>query len=200
MPFFLFGVFAGLILSASVLVIFVVNPIESVLCLVLTFISAAMLIFLLQIEFIPLVLIVVYVGAIAVLFLFIVMMLNIKLTSKSEDFFKYVPFGTFVASIFIITVFMGQGKVFSMPVVETKTFFQEANWFLMFDDISNVEVLGKVLYTEFFVFFFIGGIILLVAMVGAISLTLKCNKTVKSQVFHRQLSRDSQRAVFLIRS
>ena len=154
MPFFLFEMLAVLALSASILVIFVVNPIESVLCLVLTFIGAAMLIFLLQVEFIPLVLVVVYVGAIAVLFLFIVMMLNIKLTSKSADFFKYLPFGTFVASIFIILFFFGLENAFSIPTVAPKTFFKEANWFLNFDNMSNVEVLGKLLYTEFFIFFF----------------------------------------------
>nr|YP_010152749.1 NADH dehydrogenase subunit 6 [Aureoumbra lagunensis]QQW50397.1 NADH dehydrogenase subunit 6 [Aureoumbra lagunensis] len=197
---FLFFLFSGISLMSSVSVIFVLNPVDSVLCLVLTFISAAMLTFLLQIEFIPLVLIVVYVGAIAVLFLFIVMMLDIKLSSKADDFFKYLPFGTGITIFFTAAFFSELTNVFSTPEALNHFFYQEENWFLVLNTGSNIQVLGKALYTEFFIFFVLAGIILLVAMLGSITLTLKCNKTVKNQVFSRQLSRNSSKAIFLIRS
>jgi len=99
---FLFYFFSALAIISSTLVITIKNPVHAVLFLILTFISAANLLFLLEIEFISLILIVVYVGAIAVLFLFVVMMMDIKITESNKNYFKYFPIGSFLGLIFLI--------------------------------------------------------------------------------------------------
>ena len=194
----LFYIFAVVTIFSSLMVITVVNPVHSVLFLVLVFLNAAGMLFVLQLEFIPLTFIIVYVGAIAILFLFVVMMLDIKVTSKSNDFFKYLPIGGLIGSLFIFEVLNTVNCSFVIP----ETFQSMDNyipWVSSMDKVTNLEALGKLLYTYYFIYFLIAGIILLVAMVGAIVLTLQFNKTVKNQLIFRQLSRNADSAVFLAR-
>jgi NADH-quinone oxidoreductase subunit J len=194
----LFYIFALVTIFSSLMVITVVNPVHSVLFLVLVFLNAAGMLFVLQLEFIPLTFIIVYVGAIAILFLFVVMMLDIKVTSKSNDFFKYLPIGGLIGSLFIFEVLNTVNCSFVIP----ETFQSMDNyipWVSSMDKVTNLEALGQLLYTYYFIYFLIAGIILLVAMVGAIVLTLQFNKTVKNQLIFRQLSRNADSAVFLAR-
>jgi NADH-quinone oxidoreductase subunit J len=194
----LFYIFAFVTILAAIMVITVVNPVHSVLFLVLVFLNAAGMLFVLQLEFIPLTFIIVYVGAIAILFLFVVMMLDIKVTSKSNDFFKYLPIGGLVGGLFIFEVLNTLNYSFIIPnkdnIVNTFT-----SWISTVDKVTNLEALGQLLYTYYFIYFLISGIILLVAMLGAIVLTLQFNKTVKNQLIFRQLSRNADSAVFLAR-
>jgi NADH-quinone oxidoreductase subunit J len=199
MPNLLFYSFAAITLTAALLVITVVNPVHSVLFLVLVFLGAASMLFLLQLEFLPLSFIIVYVGAIAILFLFVVMMLDIKVTSKSNDFFKYLPIGGFVGSLFVFEILNSLDSCFVMPI-NSGTLGRSSSWVYSLDKATNIEALGQLLYTYYFIYFLIAGMILLVAMVGAIVLTLQHNKTVKNQLFFRQLSRNANSAIFLARN
>jgi NADH-quinone oxidoreductase subunit J len=194
----LFYIFAAVTIFAASMVITVVNPVHSVLFLVLVFLNAAGMLFVLQLEFIPLTFIIVYVGAIAILFLFVVMMLDIKVTSKSNDFFKYLPIGGLIGSLFIFEVLNTINCSFVIP--ENNYILDNfISWVSIIDKVTNLEALGQLLYTYYFIYFLIAGIILLVAMVGAIVLTLQFNKTVKNQLIFRQLSRNADSAVFLAR-
>ena len=194
----LFYIFAAVTIFAASMVITVVNPVHSVLFLVLVFLNAAGMLFVLQLEFIPLTFIIVYVGAIAILFLFVVMMLDIKVTSKSNDFFKYLPIGGLIGSLFIFEVLNTINCSFVIP--ENNYLADNfISWVAIIDKVTNLEALGQLLYTYYFIYFLIAGMILLVAMVGAIVLTLQFNKTVKNQLIFRQLSRNADSAVFLAR-
>jgi len=195
----LFYVFATITLLGAIMVITAVNPVHSVLFLVLVFLGAAGMLFVLQLEFIPLMFIIVYVGAIAVLFLFVVMMLDIKVTSKSNDFFKYTPIGGLIGAFFIFGVLHGLNGSFIVPKsIFTMDSFN--SWIFTVDKVANIESLGQLLYTYYFIYFLIAGMILLVAMIGAIVLTLQFNKSVKNQLIFRQLSRNAESAIFLIRN
>jgi len=194
----LFYIFAFVTVLAAIMVITVVNPVHSVLFLVLVFLNAAGMLFVLQLEFIPLTFIIVYVGAIAILFLFVVMMLDIKVTSKSNDFFKYLPIGSLVGGLFIFEVLNTLNYSFIVPN-KSDTANTFISWISTVDKVTNLEALGQLLYTYYFIYFLISGIILLVAMLGAIVLTLQFNKTVKNQLIFRQLSRNADSAVFLAR-
>jgi NADH-quinone oxidoreductase subunit J len=199
MPYSLLNIFAFITVVSGVSVITLVNPVHSVLFLVFVFLGASGMLFTLQLEFIPLTFIVVYVGAIAILFLFVVMMLDIKVTSKTSDFFKYIPIGGLIGSFFIVGIMQAfklslispQPGLFTGPVL---------SWGVAVDKINNIESLGQLLYSFYFIYFLLAGFILLVAMVGAIILTLKLSKNLKTnqQVF-KQLSRNSDIAIFLIR-
>lgn len=195
----LFYTFASITVLASLMVITVVNPVHSVLFLVLVFLGAAGMLFVLQLEFIPLTFIIVYVGAIAILFLFVVMMLDIKVTSKANDFFKYIPIGGLIGTLFIFEVLQALNGSFAIPtdITSTNSFL---SWMSAVDKITNIESLGQLLYTYYFIYFLIAGMILLVAMVGAIVLTLQFNKSVKNQLIFRQLSRTADSAVFLVKN
>jgi NADH:ubiquinone oxidoreductase subunit 6 (subunit J) len=172
--------------------------VHSVLFLVLAFLTTSGILFTLHLEFVPLIFIIVYVGAIAVLFLFVVMMLDIKLTSKTNDLFKYIPFGFLVGSFFILEILYVLNDDFCAPqkLINEDFFF----WFMCVDTISNIECLGQLLYTYYFIYFLVSGMILLVAMVGSIVLTLNPNKKVKSQTLYKQLSRSANKAIFLARN
>jgi NADH-quinone oxidoreductase subunit J len=200
---FLFYFFGGLAVLSAGMVISIKNPVHSVLFLILTFIASAALLFLLEIEFISLIFIVVYVGAIAVLFLFVVMMLDIKITDSNRFFFKYFPIGSFLGFAFLVEVLLIltenlESSPYSLTWLENRTYTFE--WMLSLDFITNVGVVGQVLYTYYFMYFLIAGIILLVAMVGAIVLTLVFNKSSKIQLLPRQIARSSANSTLVVRS
>ena len=192
--FFIFSIFGSFF---SFFVISSINPVNSVLFLVATFICFAITLFLLQLEFIPLMFIIIYVGAIAILFLFVVMLLNIKLATRTSDFFKYFPFFSLTALFFWACILSQLNYNLLSPQTINKT-YQEYFWFLFLDYITNLEVIGQVLYTYFFLLFLVAGIILFVAMVGSIALTFQYNKKVKSQYLFRQLSRNQKKALFFM--
>jgi NADH-quinone oxidoreductase subunit J len=179
------------------MVITVQNPVHSVLFLILSFIASSALLFFLEVEFIPFIFIVVYVGAIAVLFLFVVMMLDIKITTVNKDLLKYFPIGSLIGLFFLIEILHTLYK--DIPALPSNFLdsYKLINWINNIDGITNMESLGQILYTGFFTYFLIVGLILLVAMFGAISLTLTFNKKAKIQSIYRQISRNFNNAIFL---
>ena len=198
-PNFFFLIFSILIIISAVMVISVKNPVHSVLFLILSFISSSGLLFYLESEFIPFIFIVVYVGAIAVLFLFVVMMLDIKITTSNKDFLKYFPAGSLIGGVFFLEILDTLNK--DTPTLYEKNIeinnFWWLDWLNNIDNITNVESLGQILFTGFFSYFLIVGLILLVAMLGAISLTLTYNRKAKVQSIYKQISRNFNNAIFL---
>jgi NADH-quinone oxidoreductase subunit J len=217
----LFLFFAGCSIISSGMVISVKNPVHSVLFLILVFLNASGLLFLLEVEFFSLMFIVVYVGAIAVLFLFVVMMLDIKITdsNKSSNRFKYFPVASLLGLILfseIISVIIRNFE--SNPLFHDRERALKAwyvtglesdtgNSFVIYEEnlyglvsLNDIEVLGQILYTYCFIYFLIAGIILLVAMIGAIVLTLKFNKTSKVQTISKQLARNFVNSIFVVSS
>jgi len=154
------------------------NPVHSVLSLISVFLLSAVLLLCLEVEFLALSFVIVYVGAIAILFLFIVMMLDIKIGDNSFNFLKYGPLSYFVSFIF----FLELTKPLAHLTFFSSTFLTNyvwTRWFTEIDSVSNVQILGQLLYTYYFVFFLIAGFILFVAVLGALMLTLTLNKKIK---------------------
>lgn len=194
----LFLFLSFLLILSAVLVISAQNPVHSVFFLVLVFLTSAFLLFLLEIEFISLLFVLVYVGAIAVLFLFVVMMLDIKITKYEKDFLMYVPLGSFLGMIFFLEVFLTlQESFISLDINESREIY--TNWLLSIDSLTNIEVLGQLLYTYYFFYFLIAGIILLLAMVGAIVLTLNFTQKAKHQFVFKQILREKRNSIYLVK-
>jgi NADH-quinone oxidoreductase subunit J len=176
-------IFSGASVSSSV------NSIESILFLILTFFNSAIILFFFHAEFLGLVFIIVYVGAIAVLFLFVIMMLNVKVGEKTNSFIN------FNAVIILILIHLGGLFLsFVLPILSSGEedpilFFRNYEKSYFFDSLYNIDVLGQVLYNHYLVCFLLAGLILLVALVGAIVLTLRFNTIQKTQSVFRQLSR-----------
>ena len=176
MTIYFFYFFSFLIISSSILVIFSNNAVHSVLYLIFTFFNSAILFLLMNAEFLAMTIVIVYVGAIAVLFLFVVMMLNITESEIKEGFLKYFPFGLILIAIFISELFL----VFnfqSFPIPENvKININEATLI----ESSNTKLIGLFLYTDYFIIFQISGFILLLAMIGAIVLAQSDERKLKS--------------------
>ena len=176
MTIYFFYFFSFLIISSSILVIFSNNAVHSVLYLIFTFFNSAILFLLMNAEFLAMTIVIVYVGAIAVLFLFVVMMLNITESEIKEGFLKYFPFGLILIAIFISELFL----VFNFqnfPIPENiKINVNEA----MLIESSNTKLIGLFLYTDYFIIFQISGFILLLAMIGAIVLAQSDERKLKS--------------------
>jgi len=195
---FLFYLFASLGILSALMVIRSENPVHSVLFLILTFFNAAGLLLLLEVEFLAMVFVVVYVGAIAVLFLFVVMMLDIKIHRQSEDFFRYLPIGGLIGIVFLLEIFLVLNGDY-IPLVQGEMYGSSyIQWTERVDFLSNIEVIGQLLYTFYFYYFLVASLILLVAMVGAIVLTMQTNHTIRRQQIYQQVSRSFERAIFLI--
>ena len=189
---FLFYFFSTILILSALLVIIAQNTIYSVLFLVLGFVASSSLLFLLECEFIALLFIVIYVGAIAVLFLFVVMMLDIKTASLTKDTLKYFPFGSFIGIMFLTEIIFVVFKNFQINSYQNSFLFNfYVNWFEKLDSFTEIEALGQLLYTHYAVHFLIAGTILLVAVIGAVGLIINTSrKGVKPQVIFRQLSRN----------
>lgn len=197
MELILFYIFSSLAVISALMVIRSENPVHSVLFLVLVFFNSAGLLLLLEVEFLAMLFIVVYVGAIAVLFLFVVMMLNVKLARHTHDSLRYLPVGGLVVFAFLMQIFLlVEGDLIS-PLSTGEAGTQITEWFSLVDRVTNIEVIGQVMYTYYFFFFLAASIILLVAMLGAIVLTMQVQYNVKRQQVFQQVSRDFERAVFL---
>lgn len=164
-----FYLFAGLVIASAVMVIMSRNPVHSVLWLILSFFNAAGLMVLVGAEFIAMLLVIVYVGAVAVLFLFVVMMLDIDFAAMRAGFIKNFPLGIALALVLLAELALGLGAVGAGGVVlgtPDGTAVASAG-------ASNIEALGALLYGRYIILFEIAGIILLVAMIGAIVLTFQ---------------------------
>ena len=176
--FYLFSLVAVL---SALMVISARNPVHSVLFLILSFVNASGLFILLGAEFLAMILVIVYVGAVAVLFLFVVMMLDINFVKLREGFLQYLPFGALLGIVLIIEL----GILFL-----TRSFSENSlSKFVespMINEIENTKLIGQVLYTDYFYLFQISGLILLVAMVGSITLTLRDRGQVKRQNISQQ--------------
>ena len=166
------------------------NPVHSVLFLILSFVSASGLFVLLGAEFLAMILIVVYVGAVAVLFLFVVMMLDINFVKLREGFLQYLPFGALLGLVLLIELIMifFSDKLTDMTLIEY-------NALPAFKHIENTKEIGSVLYTKYFYLFQLSGLILLVAMIGSIVLTLRQRTGVKKQSIHQQINVDAKKAI-----
>jgi NADH-quinone oxidoreductase subunit J len=180
-----FYLFSAVTIASAVMVIGARNPVHSVLFLILAFVNAAGLFVLLGAEFLAMILVVVYVGAVAVLFLFVVMMLDVDFVELRQGFLNYLPVGALVGIVLLAElVLVLAGWVFApdvpanvaLPIPEV-------------DEISNTAALGQVLYTRYIYFFQVAGLILLVAMVGAIVLTLRHKEGVRRQSIAEQVAR-----------
>ena len=173
-----FYLFAGVMLTSGLMVVVSRNPVYSVLFLILAFFNAAGMFVLIGAEFLAMLLVVVYVGAVAVLFLFVVMMLDINFAEMRAGFQKYLPLGLVVGGILVfelVTVMYGDAfSNTSSPVTS---------------DIANTTQLGGVLYTKYAFLFQIAGLILMVAMIGAISLTMRKRVGVRRQSIADQINR-----------
>jgi NADH-quinone oxidoreductase subunit J len=188
----LFYLFSNILLFSALMVVAVQNSIYSVLFLVCCFISAASLLFILECEFIALLFIIIYVGAIAVLFLFVVMMLDIKTVNLTKNTIKYFPFGSFISIIFLFEILAIILKHFkSNPYQEKFLVNFYPNWYEKLDSLTEIEAIGQVLYTHYVLQFLIAGYILFLAVVGSIVLTINPpSKKTKSQIIYRQISRN----------
>ncbi len=178
-----FYLFAAVAVASGVMVIGARNPVHSVLFLILVFFNSAGLFVLLGAEFLAMILVVVYVGAVAVLFLFVVMMLDINFVALREGFLRYMPIGALIGLILLAELVLVFGAWVVAPsathlaVVPVRP------------DLTNAEALGRVLYTNYFYLFQTAGLILLVAMIGAIVLTLRQREGVRRQKIGVQVSR-----------
>ena len=194
----LFYFFSGVALFSAIMVISARNPVHSVLFLILVFCNSAGLLILLEAEFLALIFIVVYVGAIAVLFLFVVMMLNVKITEIQDEVLQYLPIGGLIGIVFLLEIFLIIEGDFVSLINPNQDDIVYIDWFAQIDSISNIQTLGNVLYTDYVLFFLLAGVILLIAMVGAIVLTMSTRSSLRRQFIYQQVSRDFDNAVFLV--
>src|SRR5262245_42772803 len=194
-PALFFYLFAGVCIAAAVMVIAARNPVHSVLFLILAFVNAAALFILLGAEFLAMILIIVYVGAVLVLFLFVVMMLDVDFAQLRQGLMRYLPIGAFLGGILLIelvlvlvtwTIGPDVQRTIATPIPPIASMF-------------NAEALGHVLYTRYVYFFQAAGVVLLVAMIGAIVLTLRHKPHVKRQNIADQIARATATATYIVK-
>ena len=187
-----FYLFSGVMIGCALLVIAARNPVHSVLFLILAFFNAAALFVLLGAEFLAMILVVVYVGAVAVLFLFVVMMLDIDFAALRQGFMLYLPLGGLIGAVLLAELFVVVGawaiggtaaSVVAHPLPV---------------GVSNTQALGRILYTDYIFYFQTSGLILLVAMIGAIVLTHRHRPGVKRQSIARQVARTPAQSIALV--
>lgn len=186
----MFYIFSSLLIASAVMVISVKNPVHAVLFLIFSFINAAGLTILMGAELIAMLLIIVYVGAVAVLFLFVVMMLEINFIAMRQGFLRYMPIGFLVGFVLLCLLY-----AFYNTALEPQT---EMLIIAPPKEMNNAEWIGEHLYTDFVYPFEVSGLILLVAMIGAIVLTHRHREGVKKQEISKQLDRQRDDAVELI--
>jgi NADH-quinone oxidoreductase subunit J len=189
LPSLFFYLFAGFCVASAFMVIAAKNPVHSVLYLILAFVNASGLFILMGAEFLAMILIVVYVGAVLVLFLFVVMMLDVDFAELRQGFLSYLPIGGLIGLIFLVELLLvlfawaigpDVSKAIAAPIP---------------DAISNTQALGRILYTRYIYFFQTAGVVLLVAMIGAIVLTLRHKPHVKRQSIAAQNARTKAAAM-----
>ena len=183
-----FYVFAGVTCLAGLMVISSRNPVHSVLFLILAFFNSAGLFVLLGAEFLAMLLVVVYVGAVAVLFLFVVMMLDINFAELRDGFQRYMPLGLGVGGILLAEILFVFFNREEMP--------ENLN---LVSEVSNTRALGRILYTDYIYLFQVAGLILLVAMIGAITLTLRKRENVRKQSISTQNDRTREETIQVVK-
>jgi NADH-quinone oxidoreductase subunit J len=188
-----FYLFAAVAVASAVMVISARNPVHSVLFLILCFFNAAGLFVLLGAEFLAMILVVVYVGAVAVLFLFVVMMLDVDFVELRQGMLNYLPVGATIGLIVLVELALVVGSWVIDPASV------EARGAPMPDGVTNAEALGRILYTDFIFYFQAAGLVLLVAMVGAIVLTLRHKEGVKRQNISDQVARNPATAIEVVK-
>ena len=189
-----FYVFALVTVASAFMVIAAKNPVHSVLFLILALFNAAGLFILLGAEFLAMILVVVYVGAVAVLFLFVVMMLDVDFAELRQGVLQYLPIGALVGLILLVELVMVLGGALVTP--ETAAGFAAPT--PPVEEVSNTAAIGRLLYTRYIFFFQAAGLILLVAMIGAIVLTLRHKVGVKRQDISRQNARRPEDSVEVV--
>jgi NADH-quinone oxidoreductase subunit J len=185
-----FYLLATVAVVSGLMVVTAKNPVHSVLFLILAFFSSAGLFVLLGAEFLAMLLVVVYVGAVAVLFLFVVMMLDVDFVGLREGFARYLPLAVIIAGILLLEMILITSAVISGGAAADATAPAVATL-----QASNIETIGRVLYTDYVYFFQAAGIVLLIAMIGAIVLTLRHKPGVRRQKIHDQVTRDAKTAI-----
>jgi NADH-quinone oxidoreductase subunit J len=186
-----FYLFSAVAVAAALMVIASRNPVHSVLFLILTFFNAAALFVLMGAEFLAMVLVVVYVGAVAVMFLFVVMMLDINFVEMREGFLQYLPIGGLVGLVLLVELVL----IFGSWVTAPDSASVRAAVAPAVEAVSNTRALGRILYTDYIYLFQAAGLVLLVAMVGAILLTLRQREGVRRQNVGDQLARRREATV-----
>jgi NADH-quinone oxidoreductase subunit J len=179
-----FYVFAAILIASAAMVVSARNPVHSVLFLILAFFNAAALFLLAGAEFLAMILVIVYVGAVAVLFLFVVMMLDINFSQLREGFQRYAPVGAAVGVVLLVELAMVLGGWKFAPDAASLRFAPRAH------GVQNTAQIGQLLYTHYILLFQASGLILLVAMIGAIVLTLRDRTSSRHQVIAQQLARN----------
>ena len=185
-----FYMFALILVFSSILVITVKNPVHSVFFLILSFFNATGLFVLMGAEFLAMLLLIVYVGAVAVLFLFVIMMLNVDFKSLRTGIMKNARLGFFIGAVLLVEVIF---SIIGMHFGKEKILGSELN--VIFTKTENTKLLGNVLYTDYIYLFQTAGLILLVAMIGAIVLTHRKRENVRKQDASKQVLRDREESL-----
>ena len=186
-----FYLFSFITIASSLAVISARNTIHAVFFLILDFVSVSCLFIMMGAEYLGMLTLIVYVGAVAVLFLFVVMMLNVNYSDLKSGFLNYLPFGGFIGIVLIIEIGLMIGTW------KYRDTFIKTSEIKINSDISNTEAIGNVLYTEYLHYFQISGLILLVAMIGAILLTYRKKVNLKRQDITTQVSRERSERIQL---
>ena len=190
-----FYLFASVCIASAVMVVASKNPVHSVLFLILAFVNASGLFILMGAEFLAMILVVVYVGAVAVLFLFVVMMLDVDFAELRQGALQYLPIGALVGIVFLAELLLVVGAWTIAPAITESI----AAPIPPFYSVTNTEALGHVLYTRYVFFFQAAGVILLVAMIGAIVLTLRHKPNIKRQNISQQVARTREDAIEVVK-
>lgn len=190
-----FYAFAAVVVASGAMVVVSRNPVYSVLFLILAFFNAAALFLLIGAEFIAMILVIVYVGAVAVLFLFVVMMLDINLVEIREGFLKYLPVGAMIGVVLLAEILLALGVLGAGSTTMAALNKQGAQVLA----IDNTRAIGRVLYTQYFYLFQVAGLVLLVAMIGAIVLTLRTRPGVRRQNIGDQINRTKEQSMTVVK-
>jgi NADH-quinone oxidoreductase subunit J len=186
-----FYLFSFIVIVSSLAVISSKNTVHAVFFLILDFVSVSCLFIMMGAEYLGMLTLIVYVGAVAVLFLFVVMMLNVNFKSLKGGFLKYLPFGSLIAIVLLIEL------VIMIGTWKYKDNFVQTSKILINKNLSNTEAIGNVIYTDYIQYFQLSGMILLVAMIGAILLTFRRKENLKRQDITKQVSRERNEGVSL---
>jgi NADH-quinone oxidoreductase subunit J len=190
----MFYLFASLTVLSGLMVISSKNPVHSVFFLIFAFFNSAGLFVLLGAEYIAMTLVIVYVGAVAVLFLFVVMMLDINFAELRQGFLRYLPMGALVAFIVLVELV----AVYYASLQTPSPLAAPSQVIPAVAEVSNTKAIGKVLYTDYIYAFQLAGVVLLVAMIGAITLTLRSRPGVRKQNISKQIARRREDSVAVI--
>ncbi len=187
-----FYLFSAVLVASAIMVVFSKNPVHSVLFLILAFFNAAGLFILLGAEFVAMILVIVYVGAVAVLFLFVVMMLDVDFSTLREGYARYLPVGLIIAAVLLAEM------IFVSIAVAERGAAKGMSPVAAAPGVSNIQTIGQVLYTDYAYYFQAAGLVLLIAMIGAIVLTLRHKPNIRRQQIHRQVGRRRRDGVAVI--